>query len=220
MDTDWQLPMSYGTTETMTINCAYTADTPDEEYAGSFGEPLPGNILKIVDPRTREVVLRGERGEICIKGPTLMLGYLGKPVEACLDEEGFYCTGDGGYVDDRGRLYWEGRLDDIIKSGGALVSPEEVDAAIAAYPGVKRTQTIGLPHDTLGEIVVACIVPVEGETLDESGIITFLRERLASFKVPRRVLFFREEEFALTGNEKVKVGELRQAAAERLEAAD
>ncbi len=220
VNTDWQLPMSYGTTETMTINCAYTADTPAEQYAGSFGEPLPGNILKIVDPLTRELVPRGERGEVCIKGPTLMLGYIGKTVEETLDEQGFYCTGDGGYVDEQGRLYWEGRLDDIIKSGGALVSPEEVDTAIAAYPGVKRTQTIGLPHDTLGEIVVACIVPVEGTTLEEHAITDFLRQRLASFKVPRTILFFREEDFALTGNEKVKTGELREAAARRLSTAD
>jgi acyl-CoA synthetase (AMP-forming)/AMP-acid ligase II len=218
VNTDWQLPMSFGTTETMTINTAYTSDTSPEQYAGSFGEPLPGNILKIVDPQTGAVVPRGQRGEICIKGPTLMIGYIGKPVEETLDDQGYYCTGDGGYVDEAGRLYWEGRLNDIIKTGGANVSPEEVDTAIAACPGVKRTQTVGVPHETLGEMVVACIVPLDGVVLDEKDIIARLKEQLASFKVPRRVLFFREEDFALTGNEKIKAGEIRQLALKRLTA--
>jgi acyl-CoA synthetase (AMP-forming)/AMP-acid ligase II len=213
---NWDVVPSFGTTETMTINCGYTSETSDEEYAGSYGEPLPGNILKIIDPATGEIVARGERGEICIKGPTLMQGYLGKTVEQCFDEQGFFRTGDGGYVDVKGRLYWEGRLNDIIKTGGANVSPEEVDVAIARFPGVKRTQTIGLPHDTLGEMVVACIVPLPGVSLNESDIIAFAKTSLASFKAPRRVLFFQESDFVLTGNEKVKTGDLRALAAKRL----
>ncbi len=213
---DWQLPMSFGTTETMTINTSYDADTPAEQYAGSCGVPLPGNLLKIVNPQSHVLVPVGARGEICIKGPTLMQGYLGKTPEQTFDDEGYFCTGDGGYVDEKGRLFWEGRLNDIIKTGGANVSPEEVDAAIANYPGVKRSQTVGVPHDTLSEMVVSCIVPVDGATLDEGEIITYLKTFLASFKIPRRVLFFREEEFALTGNEKVKASEIRQLAGKRL----
>lgn len=213
----WQVPMSFGTTETMTINTSYDADTSDEQYAGSCGVPLPGNLLKIVDPHTHALVPVGERGEICIKGPTLMMGYIGKTLEDTFDDEGYYCTGDGGYVDAQGRLFWEGRLNDIIKTGGANVSPEEVDAAIANYPGVKRSQTVGVPHDTLSEMVVSCIVPVDGATLEEAEIIQYLKELLASFKIPRRVLFFREEEFALTGNEKIKASEIRQLASKRLE---
>lgn len=220
VDTDWQLPNSFGTTETMTILSSYDADTSKEQYADSFGVPLPGNILKVIDPQTGRVVPRGERGEICIKGPTLMMCYIGKSVEETFDGEGYFCTCDGGYVDEEGRLYWEGRLNDIIKTGGANVSPEEVDTAIANYPGVKRTQTVGVPHDTLSEMVVACIVPVDGVTLDEKELIAYLKERLASFKIPRKVLFFKEEDFALTGNEKVKTGELRQLAGKRLAAGD
>jgi fatty-acyl-CoA synthase len=213
---EWERPNSYGTTETMTIFSAFTADTPAEERAGSFGAPLPGNILKVVDPQTGAVIPRRQRGEICLKGPTLMMGYIDKTLEEAFDEEGYFRTGDGGYVDDAGRLYWEGRLNDIIKTGGANVSPEEVDAAIATYPGVKRTQTVGVPHETLSEMVVSCIVPVEGATLAEDEIVGHLKKRLASFKLPRRVLFFADAEFALTGNEKVKVKEIRELAAKRL----
>jgi fatty-acyl-CoA synthase len=220
VDTDWQLPNSFGTTETMTILSSYDADTSREQYADSFGVPLPGNILKVIDPQTGRVLARGERGEICIKGPTLMMGYIGKTAEETFDEEGYFCTCDGGYVDEQGRLYWEGRLNDIIKTGGANVSPEEVDTAIASYPGVKRTQTVGVPHATLSEMVVACIVPIDGVTLDEKELIAHLKERLASFKIPRKVLFFSEDEFALTGNEKVKAGELRELASKRLAAGE
>jgi fatty-acyl-CoA synthase len=216
VNTSWMLPMSFGTTETMTINTSFDADTSVEEYAGSSGVPLAGNLLKIVDPQTLVPVPVGERGEICIKGPTLMMGYIGKTLEDTFDDEGYFCTGDGGYVDASGRLYWEGRLNDIIKTGGANVSPQEVDDLIATYPGVKRTQTVPVPHETLSEMVVSCIVPVDGVTLDEAAIITFLKEQLASYKLPRKVLFFAEADFALTGNEKAKTAEIRAQACKRL----
>ena len=113
-------------------------------------------------------------------------------------------------------LFWEGRLTDIIKTGGANVSPLEVDEALAGCPGVKVAHTVGVPHDTLGEVVVACIVPHERARLDAKEIREFLRERLASYKVPRHVLFFREDEISLTGSAKIKSGDLRQLAAKRL----
>ncbi len=218
VDTDWSVPMAFGTTETMTICTCFDADTPEDVYAGSFGVPLPGNTLKIVDPLTGEIVPRGEKGELCIKGPTLMTGYLGKAPEECFDSAGFYCTGDGGRVDALGRFYWEGRLTDMIKTGGANVAPLEVDEVIVRFPGVKRTQTVGVPDDLLGEMVVACIVPADGVTLSESEIIAFVKADLASFKVPRRVLFFTDADYALTGNEKIKSSALRDLAVKRLEA--
>ncbi|MDB5972175.1 MAG: long-chain fatty acid--CoA ligase [Hydrocarboniphaga sp.] len=216
--TDWQLRPAFGTTETLTINTAVPANTPEAEYRGSYGVPLPGNVLKIVDPDTGELVPIGERGEIGIKGPTLMLGYIGKTIEETFDSEGYFMTGDGGYVDAAGRLFWEGRLTEIIKTGGANVSPSEIDAVIATFPGVKLTQTVGVPHDTLGEMVVACIVPQDGKTLDAAELCDFLKERLASFKLPREVLFFSEDELAVTGSGKIKFKLLREIAVKRLAA--
>lgn len=213
---DWEMPNAFGTTETMTILTSFRHGELENQNPRNFGSVLPGNTLKIVDPRNGRIVPLGERGEVCIKGPTLMKGYIGKAPEEVFDEDGYYHTGDGGYVDEKGHLYWEGRLNDIIKTGGANVSPEEVDSVIARIPGVKRTQTVGVPHDTLSEMVVSCIVPLEGAQLDEQSLIARLREELASYKVPRRILFFREEEYALTGNEKVKASELREKAVQRL----
>jgi acyl-CoA synthetase (AMP-forming)/AMP-acid ligase II len=216
VSTDWKMCPAFGTTETLTINTAVCANTPEAEYRGSYGQPLPGNILKVFDPLTGQVVPRGQRGEVAVKGPTLMVGYIGKTQEETFDEEGFFCTGDGGYVDADGYLFWEGRLTDMIKTGGANVSPVEVDAVLATIPGVKRAQTVGVPHETLSEVVVACIVPHEAAVLDAKTITDAVKEKLASFKVPRAVLFFREEEFAVTGSEKVKTGDLRALAAQRL----
>jgi len=215
--TDWQEPTRiYGNTETFTLSAAYVSGTPEELLKGSYGFPMPGMTIKIVDPFTGETLPIGERGEMAVKGATLMLGYIGVPLDETLDEEGFFRTGDGGYVDAEGRIYWEGRLNDIIKTGGANVSPVEVDALLLQYPGVKIVQTIGVPDDLLGELVVSCIVPHEGATLDAEEIRAWAKEKLASYKVPRRVLFFAEEELDQTGSSKVKTATLKELAAERL----
>jgi fatty-acyl-CoA synthase len=214
---EWHEPgHAYGNTETFTITTGYPANTPPEVHADSFGVALPGVTLKITDPFTGGVVARGEAGEISVKGPTLMLGYIGTPLDETLDSEGFFPTGDGGYLDDAGRLYWQGRLTDIIKTGGANVSPREVDEALIAHSGVKVAQTVGVPHQTLGEVVVSCVVPHDEVILDTEQLLAFLRQRLASYKVPRHVLFFCEDEVAVTGNAKIKTGALRELAAKRL----
>lgn len=215
----WRDPLwSYGNTETFTISTAFASDTPPEVANGTNGEALPGNTIKIVDLETGLVVPRGARGEIAVKGPTLMLGYIGIPLSETLDEEGFFHTGDGGYIDAFDRLHFEGRLTDIIKTGGANVSPVEVDGVLTKCPGVKIGQTVGVPHDTLGEMVVSCIVPHDGVALDEATVRDFLKERLASYKVPRRVLFVLEEEVLLTGSAKIKAGAMRELVAKRLSA--
>jgi fatty-acyl-CoA synthase len=178
--------------------------------------PTAGSTLKVIEPLTGETMPLGERGEIAVKGPTLMLGYCGIPLDQSVDEEGFLRTGDGGWIDAEGRLFWEGRLNDIIKTGGANVSPLEIDAVIREHRGVKVSQTVGVPDELLGELVVGCIVPHEGVTLTEEEIKSFAKEKLASYKVPRRVLFFDEKELETTGSAKIKTAELRKLASDRL----
>lgn len=216
---DHVMPNAFGTTETLTIVSSCLEAKPEDRREKGFGLPLPGNILKIIDPLTGEVVPRGERGELLIKGPTLMMAYLGKTDEECFDAEGFYRTGDGGYFDESGWLFWEGRLSNIIKTGGANVSPVEIDNTIEKLPGIKLVQTIGVPHETLGEMVVTCIVLQDGVKLNESAIVNYVKERLASYKVPRKVFIFEDDEIALTGGSaKVKVGQLRELVDARLAA--
>lgn len=217
VSTKWFEPgRAYGCTETFTIATCFPADTPTEVHAGSSGIALPGMTIKIVDALTGTLTARGTRGEICVKGATLMLGYLGVRREETFDADGYFHTGDGGYLDETGRLYWEGRLTDIIKTGGANVSPLEVDAALIDHPGVKVTRTVGVAHPTLGEVVVACIVPHDGASPLAEEIRGFLRDRLASYKVPRHVLFFDDADIALTGSAKIKSSDLRELAEARL----
>lgn len=213
----WTEPSSaYGNTETFTLIAVYPANTPTEIHGGSHGLPVPGASIKVVDPFDGHTLPRGERGEIAVKGANLMLGYLGVPLQDTLDFEGFFHTGDGGFIDAQGRLHWEGRLNDIIKTGGANVSPLEVDTVIKNCPGVKITQTVGIPDELLGEMVVSCIVAHDGAELSEDSVRTHAKETLASFKVPRKVLFFKESDIELTGSAKVKTAELRELVAKRL----
>ena len=215
--TTWrQNDESYGNTETFTLISVFPVGAPPEIAEGTHGIPTPGSTIKIVEPFTGETMPLGERGEIAVKGPTLMLGYLGIPLDETLDEEGFLRTADGGFIDERGRLHWEGRLNDIIKTGGANVSPLEIDEVIRDCPGVKVSQTVGVPDELLGELVVGCVVQHSGAALDEETIRRFARERLASYKVPRRILFFAEDELETTGSSKIKTSELRKRAAARL----
>ncbi len=213
----WRQPdAAYGNTETFTLISVFPSGTPEEVQGKSHGVPTAGSIIKIVDPLSGATMPLGERGEIAVKGPTLMLGYLGVPLDQSVDEEGFLRTSDGGYIDERGRLFWEGRLNDIIKTGGANVAPLEIDEVIRACPGVKVSQTVGVPDDLLGELVVACIVPHEGAVLSEDEIKAFAKEKLASYKVPRKVLFVAEEDLKTTGSAKIKTADLRKLAADRL----
>ncbi|MFT4025475.1 MAG: class I adenylate-forming enzyme family protein [Novosphingobium sp.] len=215
----WRQPdAAYGNTETFTLISVYPAGTPEEVQGKSHGLPTAGSIIKIVDPLTGITTPLGERGEIAVKGPTLMLGYLGIPLDQSVDEEGFLRTSDGGYIDEQGRLFWEGRLNDIIKTGGANVSPLEIDEVIRTAPGVKVSQTVGVPDDLLGELVVACIVPHEGAVLSEEAIKAHAKQKLASYKVPRRVLFVAEDDLKTTGTAKIKTADLRKLAADLLAA--
>jgi len=210
ISTTWREPSrAYGCTETFTLISVYPGNTPEAVHHGSHGRPTDGSTIRIVDPLTGATLPLGERGEIAVKGPTLMMGYIGIPLDETLDAEGFYRTGDGGWVDAGGRLFWEGRLNDIIKTGGANVSPLEIDNVIRAIPGVKICQTVGMPDALLGELIVTCIVPHAGQVLDEQQVRAAAREKLAAFKVPRRVLFFTEDQFTTTGSNKIKTNDLR-----------
>jgi acyl-CoA synthetase (AMP-forming)/AMP-acid ligase II len=215
--TTWTEPRAtYGSTETFTISTGFPVDAPAELREGCNGEVLPGNTVKIVDSYTGETLKRGETGEIAVKGPTLMLGYIGVPGDQALDEAGFYRAGDGGYLDARGRLIFQGRINDIIKTGGANVSPVEVDWALASCPGIKVCKTTGVPHDTLGEMVVTLVARAPGHPLSGDDVIAFLKAKLASYKVPRRVIFVSEEDLNLTGTAKIKPAEARDLAARKM----
>ena len=208
---------SYGLSETFTIVSALPADAPAEERHACNGVPWPGNLLRIVDPESGAPLPPGEEGEIAVKGPTLMRGYHKVAPELVFDADGFFRTQDGGSLDADGRLHWSGRLGNLIKTGGANVSPVEIEELLEGHPDLRLGIPVGVGHPSLGEVVVLCAVAAGGASPDEEGLRDWLRQRLAAYKVPKRVLFFRSEELAFTANQKVQTGPLREAALRRLE---
>jgi acyl-CoA synthetase (AMP-forming)/AMP-acid ligase II len=209
---------SYGLSETFTIASMLPADSPPELRRATHGRALPGTELRIVDPETGAPVPAGEPGEIAVRGATLMRGYHKVLPELAFDADGWLRTQDGGSLDAEGFLHWTGRLSNLIKTGGANVSPLEIEAALASHPDLRVAVAVGVGHPTLGEAIVLCAVPAEGRSLDEAAIRRFLRERLAAYKVPKRVLAFHADELAYTGNQKVQLEPLRRLALARLAA--
>ncbi|MEZ5504320.1 MAG: AMP-binding protein, partial [Halioglobus sp.] len=212
----WGTQGSFGMTETFTFTANLPADSPVELRRGTAGKPLPGMHVRILDTQTGAPLPVGEEGEIAVKGLTLMRGYYKVEPEASFDDEGFYHSQDGGHLDEAGYLHWTGRLSNIIKTGGANVSPLEIEEALLSYPNLRIGIAFGAPHPVLGEVIVLCAVAMQGQQLVEDEIRAFLRGRLAAYKVPRRVLLFAESDLSFTGNQKIQAGKLIEAALARL----
>lgn len=217
LETDeWGTYGSYGLSETFTLASALPASAPAKLRADTSGKPLPGMQLRVVDPDSGQPIDEHDKGELTVKGLTFMRGYYKVEPELYLDGDGFFHTQDGGSFDDDGHLHWSGRLSNLIKTGGANVSPLEIEDALVEYPGLKAGVAVGVPHPTLGEIVVLCAVCVDEATPEAGAIREHLRTRLAAYKVPKVVLFFEEGDVSYTGNQKVQVAPLREAARARL----
>ena len=212
---------SYGLSEAFTIFSTLPGDAPEPKGADAAGVPLPGNRLRIVDPDSGEDLQPGEHGEIAIAGATMMRGYFKVPPEAYLDASGYFRTGDGGFVDSDGVLHWTGRMSTLMKTGGANVSPVEIELVMRGFQSLRVALPVGVPHPTLGEAVVLCAVRRDDvEPVTEQDVRAFCKGRLAAYKIPRRVLFFRSDELSYTSTDKVQVGPLRALALRKLAAAE
>jgi fatty-acyl-CoA synthase len=209
-----------GLTEMLTLASSIPWDSPLEVRDTTHGLPLPGTLIKIIDPQTGETLPVGEHGEIALKGTTLMKGYNKVFPETYLDGAGYYRTKDAGYFDEDGYLHWTGRMSQLIRTNAANVSPGEVEAAIFETFDVKIAAVVGVPHPELGEMVVACVVPKPGVVLAEDEVRAALKGRLASYKIPGRVFFFEESEVELTGSGKVVLSTLKSLVAARMESTE
>jgi acyl-CoA synthetase (AMP-forming)/AMP-acid ligase II len=214
----WGPMLSWGQTETCTI-ATYAIPGPDQdEPAVPGGYPLPGTVVRIVDPQTGAELPAGETGEIALKGQQIMRGYHKRPPEAGFDANGFLRSGDSGYLDASGRLHFTGRLVNMIKTRGANVSPLEVEGALSRWGRVRNAYVVGIPDALAGEAVVACVVPHDADAVSEVEVLDWLRGELASYKVPRRVVFLTQDEIPLTPSNKVQLAKLREIASARVSA--
>jgi malonyl-CoA/methylmalonyl-CoA synthetase len=178
----------YGMTETgMNTSNPYDGD----RIAGSVGLPLPGVEVRVTNPETGRPLSRDEIGMVEIRGPNVFAGYWRMPekTRAEFRADGFFLTGDLGRIDARGYLWIVGRARDLVISGGYNVYPKEVELELDALPGVVESAVIGVPHPDLGEAVTAVVVPQPDASESETAIIDALRERLAGYKLPKRIVF-------------------------------
>ena len=171
---------------------------PHARFAGSVGRAA-GPEVAIMDDEGN-ILPPGELGEVVIRGPNVTAGYDNNPdANAKAFTNGWFRTGDQGTLDEHGYLRLTGRLKEIINRGGEKVSPLEVDAVLMDHPAVAQVVTFAMPHDKLGEEVAAAVVLREGQTLEEAALREFAAQRLAAFKVPRRILFMPEIPKGATG---------------------
>ena len=185
----------YGATET----CGTVVYLPpaDHDVAGTkrmkgCGKPFPGNEVKIVDSELRELP-PGEVGEIAIRSVSVMAGYHGKPeATGKAIRDGWYLSGDAGYMDEDGYLYIHDRVKDMIVSGAENIYPAEVENALHTHPAVKDAAVIGVPDAKWGEAVKAIIVLKEGAAASAEAIIDHCRGRIAAYKIPKSVDFIAE----------------------------
>ncbi len=217
-DTTWNMPVGYGLSETSSSVTGFPYTTPREVLRrGSYGRLLPGNELRVVDTETGRFLGPDEEGELIVRGPTLMEHHVKRTRAECFDADGFYHTGDLGSYDEDGCVYFRGRRTEMIKTGGANVSPAEIEVQLHAFEPVKLARAIGVPDERRDEIVVLCVELKDRATATEEDIMSFLRERLASYKVPKRVLFFSEGQIPMNGNGmKVQNAQLLAMVLERL----
>ena len=167
-----------------------------EEYVlvkpESAGKPYFSVDLRIVDDMGVDVTV-GDIGEVIARGPNLMSGYWNQPeATARTIRDGWLYTGDLGYYDDEGFIYIVDRIKDMIISGGENIYPAEVEKVIRRIPGVAEAAVVGRPDEKWGESVVAFVVPTQNGSADESAIISYCRQELAGYKVPKQVHFMTE----------------------------
>eukprot|EP00884_Botryococcus_braunii_P000471 jgi/Botrbrau1/10424/Bobra.0133s0031.1 len=173
---------------------------------------MQGAMVQVVDPETREVVPRGQTGELCVRGYSVMLGYYGDPTatDEAIDSDGFMKTGDLASMDHQGYLNIMGRIKDMVIRGGENVYPREVEEFLHQHPDIANVQVVGVPDPKYGEQLAAWVQFREGvEPPDEEELRQWCRAHLAFFKIPAYWKFV--DSFPLTANGKVQKFKIREA---------
>ncbi|RNI19473.1 long-chain-fatty-acid--CoA ligase [Flexivirga caeni] len=189
----------YGLSETSPV---VSFNLMDNAKLGSIGLPIPGVEMKVVDAEGHDVAT-GEVGEICVRGPNVMKGYLNRPeaTAEAIDAGHWLHTGDIGYSDEDGFYFIVDRKKDLIIRGGYNVYPREIEEVLYEHPAVHEAAVLGLPHPTHGEEVGAAVSLKPGATATPEEIRDFVKARVAAYKYPRRVWFL--DDLPKTGTGKI-----------------
>ncbi|GGX62574.1 AMP-binding protein [Streptomyces hiroshimensis] len=208
-----EVAICYGMTETSPVSTQTRRDDDITRRTGTVGRVLPHIEVKIVDPETGETTGRGEPGELCTRGYSVMLGYWDEPQRTAeaVDAERWMHTGDLAVMDEDGYVRIVGRIKDMIIRGGENVYPREIEEFLYTHPKISDVQVIGVPDEKYGEEIMACVILRDPERpLSRDELARFCRGRLAHYKIPRYLRIL--EAFPMTVSGKVRKVELREQA--------
>ncbi len=209
--------IAYGMTETSPVSCQTRADDDLAHRTETVGRVHPHVEIKVVDVGTGESVERGETGEFCTRGYSVMLGYWDEPEKTAeaIDDDGWMHTGDLAVMNDDGYCVIVGRIKDLVIRGGENVYPREVEDFLYTHPDVEDVQVIGVPDQRYGEELCAWVKMRAGaDPLDADGVRAFANGKLAHYKIPRYVRVV--DDFPMTVTGKVRKVEMRETSAAEL----
>jgi acyl-CoA synthetase (AMP-forming)/AMP-acid ligase II len=213
-------PNGLGMTETCGPHTYTGEGALPEERRACFGAAIPGVEHKVVDPESGRVLGAGEVGEICVRGYSLMQGLYKRERGESFDHDGFYHTGDAGLFTEDGLLYFKGRLGEMIKSGGANVTPSEVESLLMSFVEVKQAYVVGVADAQRGENVAAAVVLEPGTRVAAEEIRTRAKAQLAAYKVPRHLLVTAHDALPFTDSGKIDKRKLRALLEARIAAGE
>ncbi len=212
-----EMTIAYGMTETSPVSTQTRTDDSLQRKVGTVGRVGPHLEVKIIDPVSGDTLPRGEAGEFCTRGYSVMIGYWQdeeKTLEA-VDADGWMHTGDLGVMDDEGYLRITGRIKDMVIRGGENIYPREIEEFLYTHPDIEDVQVVGVPDTKYGEELCAWVRMRAGtEPLDADSVRAFATGKLAHYKIPRYVMVV--EEFPMTVTGKVRKVEMRSVSAQQL----
>jgi acyl-CoA synthetase (AMP-forming)/AMP-acid ligase II len=209
---------SFGMTETAGTVCTGSPEEAELLRITRLGKPLPGLEVRIVEPVSGHEARTGQRGEVLVRGYSLLEGYHkdAEKTAQAIDREGWFHTGDIGSLDEHGTIMFHGRYKDMLKVGGENVAAAEIEAYLVTHPACEIVQVVGAPDARYDEVAAAFVQLKAGETTTEQELIDYCRGEIATFKVPRYVRFV--EEWPMSGT-KIQKFRLREQITSELEQA-
>ena len=182
---------SFGMTETAGTVCTGSPEEAEPLRITRLGKPLPGLEVRIVEPESGHEAPTGQRGEVLVRGYSLLEGYHkdAEKTAQAIDREGWFHTGDIGSLDEHGTIMFHGRYKDMLKVGGENVAAAEIEALLGRHPAVKLAQVVGIPDAKYAEVPAAFVELKPGSSATEAELVSFCKLEVAAFKVPRVVRF-------------------------------
>ena len=212
-----EVAIAYGMTETSPVSCQTRADDDLERRTATIGRAHPHVEIKVVDPTTGETVERGQPGEFCTRGYSVMLGYWEEPDKTAeaIDADGWMHTGDLAEMREDGYCNIVGRIKDMVIRGGENIYPREIEEFLYTHPDIEDVQVIGVPDERYGEELCAWVKMRDGaEPLDADAVRAFATGKLAHYKIPRYVQVV--DDFPMTVTGKVRKVEMREKSTAEL----